>query len=44
MGVKEFIIVVSKMDTVNFNRKRFEKITIEMTPLLKKIGINPAKV
>jgi elongation factor 1-alpha len=46
MGVKDFLILVNKMDTIYFDKSReiFVSIQKEMTALIKKIGINLARV
>lgn len=41
LGIKQIIVVVNKMDKINYERKRFEKIKNEIIDYLIKIGINP---
>ena len=38
MGIKQIIIAVNKMDTVDWNQERFEDIKKEVTLYLKKVG------
>jgi len=38
MGIKQVIVAVNKMDTINFSQERFEDIKKEVQDYLKKIG------
>ena len=38
LGVKQMIIAINKMDTVNYEEARFNEVKAEMTTLLKTIG------
>eukprot|EP00536_Pseudo-nitzschia_multiseries_P016884 jgi/Psemu1/321099/estExt_fgenesh1_pm.C_12740003 len=46
LGVKQMIVVVSKMDdeTVNFSEDRWKTIRSRVLPYLQKVGYNPMKV
>jgi len=44
LGVKQLIVAVNKMDTVNYSKKRFEEIKREVSTYIKKVGYNPNKV
>lgn len=43
MGIRQFVIAVSKMDdrTVNFSKERFEEMKTEMSQLISKKLSNP---
>ncbi|KAJ3616634.1 hypothetical protein Zmor_011769 [Zophobas morio] len=41
LGVKQMIVVVNKMDTVKYDKGRFEEIVEEVKNFLKKVGYNP---
>jgi len=41
LGIKQIVILVNKMDLVNFDQKKFEKIKEEYTSFLEKINVNP---
>ena len=43
-GVGQLIIAVNKMDVVNFDKAKFEKVKQEISALLKTVGFNPDKV
>ncbi|CAH8500568.1 unnamed protein product [Dicrocoelium dendriticum] len=40
LGVSRLIVAVNKMDTVNWDRKRFESIQTQMTSFLKTLGLS----
>ena len=44
MGVKEYLIIVNKMDQVKFEKSRFDFIQKEMSALIKKLGMNLVRV
>jgi elongation factor 1-alpha len=44
LGVKQMIVVVNKMDGINWSEKRFNEIQKEVSGYLKKVGYNPANV
>jgi elongation factor 1-alpha len=44
LGVKQMIVIVNKMDGVNWSEKRFEEIKKEVGGYLKKVGYNPKNV
>jgi elongation factor 1-alpha len=44
MGVGQLAVAVNKMDVAKYEEKAYEKIKEELTPLLKQVGYNPAKV
>lgn len=41
LGIRQIIVVVNKMDLVDYKQDRFEEIKTEYTNYLKDIGINP---
>jgi len=40
LGVNQIIVAMNKMDTVNYDQKRFEEVKEEVVKLLKSIGYN----
>ena len=44
LGVKQMIVAVNKMDTVEYDQKRFKEIEKEVKSYVKKVGYNPKKV
>jgi elongation factor 1-alpha len=44
MGIKQIIIAVNKMDTVDWNQERFEDIKKEVTLYLKKVGFQEKNI
>lgn len=44
LGVKQIIIVINKMDMVNFSQDRYDEIKKEISGYIKKVGYNPDKV
>jgi len=43
-GVNQIIIAVNKMDVVNFDQAKFNKVKEDVSALLKTVGFNPANV
>jgi elongation factor 1-alpha len=41
MGVKNIIVVLNKMDALNYDEKKFNEVKEEVGKLLKGVGINP---
>jgi bifunctional enzyme CysN/CysC len=41
LGIKQIIILVNKMDIVNYDQKRFNQIVTDYTKFLKEINITP---
>ncbi len=41
IGVEQVVVAVNKMDSVAFDRSRFEEIRDELAPILERIGIAP---
>ncbi|EPY50035.1 hypothetical protein SPOG_03504 [Schizosaccharomyces cryophilus OY26] len=44
LGVKQLIVAVNKMDSVNYSQARFEEIIKETSNFVKKVGFNPKTV
>ncbi len=44
MGVGQLIVVINKMDTVNYDEKRFNEVKEEVTKLLKGIGYKTEEI
>jgi len=44
LGVKQLIVAVNKMDTVNYSEARFQEILKETSNFVKKVGYNPKSV
>jgi elongation factor 1-alpha len=44
MGVEQVAVMVNKMDLVNYDESKFNKVKEEITSLLKTVGINPEKI
>lgn len=44
LGVNQLIVVINKMDTVNYDRKIFDKICNKVKIFLKSIGLNTEKI
>ena len=44
LGVKQMIVLVNKMDTVDFSQDRYDEIKREISEYLKKVGYNPDKI
>ncbi|MEK6859655.1 MAG: GTP-binding protein, partial [Nanoarchaeota archaeon] len=43
MGVQQIAVLINKMDTVDYKEDVFSKVKIEVSNLLKAVGINPEK-
>ncbi|HDD63569.1 MAG: translation elongation factor EF-1 subunit alpha [Thermoprotei archaeon] len=44
MGIRQMVVAVNKMDTVNYEQKRYEEVKQGISKLLKIARYNPAKV
>jgi len=44
LGVKQMIVVVNKMDMIDWSQERFNEIKAEVSDYLKKVGYNPEKI
>ena len=44
LGVKQMIVAVNKMDSVNYEEDRFNEIKKEVSEYLEKVGYKPAKI
>ncbi|CAN3355304.1 elongation factor 1-alpha [Diutina catenulata] len=44
LGVKQLIVAINKMDSVKWDKNRFEEIVKETTNFVKKVGYNPKAV
>lgn len=44
LGVKQMVVVVNKMDDVDYSEKRYEEVKTELSGLLKKVGFKLSKV
>lgn len=44
LGVDQLIVVINKMDAVNYDEKRFNEVKEEVTKLLKGIGFKPEEI
>ncbi len=44
LGINQMIVAINKMDTVNYDRIRFEEVKEQVTNLLKTIGYDVSKV
>ncbi|KAJ2778697.1 translation elongation factor EF-1 alpha [Coemansia javaensis] len=44
LGVKQLIVAVNKMDSVEYSEARFNEISKEVANFIKKVGFNPAAV
>jgi len=44
MGVRQMVVAINKMDSVQYSEKRYKEIKDELTTYLKKVGYNPAKI
>ena len=44
LGIKQIIVVINKMDTVNYDEKRFNEVKEEATKLFKMIGYNVEEI
>jgi elongation factor 1-alpha len=41
LGVKQMIVVINKMDSINWAQERYEEIKKEVSSFIKKVGYNP---
>ncbi len=41
LGLKQVIVVINKMDLINYNKEKYEKVQQETQEFLKKINISP---
>ena len=39
-GIRQFIILVNKMDKVNYSQERFQEISVNILSILTKLGLN----
>lgn len=44
LGIKNIIVVINKMDLVNYDQKHFEKLEIEARAIFKELKINAAHI
>jgi len=44
MGVGQIAVLINKMDSVDYKEESFNKVKIEVSALLKVVGINPEKI
>jgi elongation factor 1-alpha len=44
LGVKQMVVAVNKMDSIQYSEERFNEIKKEVSGYLKKVGYNPEKV
>ena len=44
LGINQMIVAINKMDTINYDRIRFEEVKEQITNLLKSIGYDVSKV
>ncbi len=44
LGLKQVIVVINKMDLVNYNKKRFEEVKENLLSFLKDINIVPSEI
>ncbi|KAK3383566.1 translation elongation factor EF-1 [Lasiosphaeria ovina] len=44
LGVRQLIVAINKMDTANWEEKRFQEIVKETSNFIKKVGYNPKTV
>ncbi|KAJ2659170.1 translation elongation factor EF-1 alpha [Coemansia sp. RSA 1199] len=44
LGVRQLIVAVNKMDSVQYNEARFKEITKEVSNFIKKVGFKPEQV
>ncbi|OYT42525.1 MAG: translation elongation factor EF-1 subunit alpha [Candidatus Aenigmarchaeota archaeon ex4484_224] len=44
LGVNQLVVAINKMDTVNFDQKRYEEVKNQVIALLKPLGYNVEKI
>ena len=44
LGLQQIVVAVNKMDSVDYNEKRFNEVSGEITAYLKEIGITPHSI
>ncbi|BDR92316.1 translation elongation factor EF-1 subunit alpha [Vulcanisaeta souniana] len=44
LGIRQLIVVVNKMDVVNYDQKRYEQIKAEIGKFMKLLGYDPSKI
>ena len=44
LGINQIIVAINKMDTVNYDQKRFEEVKNQVIALLKPLGYNVEKI
>ncbi len=44
LGINQLVVAISKMDTVNYDQKRFEEVKNQVISLLKPLGFNIEKI
>ena len=44
LGVKDLIVVINKMDEVNYDQKRYEEVKKDLEALLKTVGYDTSKI
>ena len=44
MGIKQMIVAINKMDTVNYDENAYKKVKADMEKLLKEIGYDVSKI
>ncbi len=44
LGINQLIVAINKMDTVNYDQKRFEEVKNQVIALLKPLGYNVEKI
>jgi len=44
MGVDQVAVIINKMDTINYDEAKFNKVKEDLTALLKTVGVNTEKV
>ncbi|MCD6381632.1 MAG: GTP-binding protein, partial [Candidatus Aenigmarchaeota archaeon] len=44
LGVEQLIVAINKMDTVNYEEKRFNEVKEEVSKLLKAVGYKPEEI
>jgi elongation factor 1-alpha len=44
MGITQIIVAMNKMDTVNYDEKRFNEVKADVEQVLKGVGFDPSKI